>query len=253
MTSGLLPTEEAHARARALRGKRIGVTVAVAFALTVAAIVLSIAGSARNSNLAAAAAQMQRALSPIPQNGFVLGSSKAPVTVFEFADLQCPFCAGYMQTLFPKLLADDVVPGKVKMVLQPVWLLGQGSRSAAQTVAAAAAQNKMWNYADEFFYNQGPENSGYVTDGFLRQLGSQVPGLRVNEMMVERSSLANEARLDAVRDLARFQGVTATPTFIVVPRNGQAATVVGTAKLEDTIDRAVAASARKSAPGTSVS
>jgi protein-disulfide isomerase len=252
MTSGFLSPEEAHERPRTTRGRRVGVTVAIAFALTVAAIVLSVAGGARDANLAAAAARMQRALASIDQNGPVLGNPKAPVTVYEFADLQCPFCAGYMQTLFPKLLANDVIPGNVKMVLEPIWLLGSGSRWAAQVTVAAAAQNKMWNYADEFFYNQGPENSGYVTNGFLRQIASDVPGLRVDELLVERSSLLTHARLDGTRRLALSEGVRATPTFIVVRRDGRAATVIGTAKLEDTIDRAVAASGRKSESRASV-
>ena len=149
--------------------------MAIAFSLTVAAIVLSVAAGARHSNVAAAEARMQKAIARVPQHGPLLGKPSAPVTVYEFADLQCPYCGNYMRTLFPTLFADDVVPGKVKMVLNPVWLLGDGSRWGAQAAVAAGAQNKMWNYADAFYYNQGPENSGYVTTGFLREVGSTYP------------------------------------------------------------------------------
>jgi protein-disulfide isomerase len=189
---------------------------------------------------------MQRALAPIHQDGEVLGDPRAPVTVYEFADLQCPFCGAYMQTLFPKLLASDVAPGRVKMVLQPIALLGNESRRAAIAASAAAAQNKMWNFADAFFYNQRQENTGYVTDGFVREIGSQVPGLRVSRMMLDLTSEATHDRLRAIRAFAVSQGVVATPTFLVVGRTRQATVVVGTSKLEETIDRALAASKRKS-------
>jgi protein-disulfide isomerase len=226
--------------------------VAIAFALTVGAIVLSVAAGARTSNVAAAEARMQKALARVPQHGTVLGKRSAPVTVYEFADLQCPFCANYMQTLFPKLLADDVVPGKVKMVLSPVWLLGAGSRWGAQAAVAAGAQNKMWNYADAFYYNQGPENSGYVTTGFLREIGSDVPGLNVNRLMVDTYSSATRVRFKAMLAFARSQGVVATPTFLVERADGRSELVIGSSKLEAAINRALASSSRKSTTGSSV-
>jgi protein-disulfide isomerase len=236
----------------AVRRRRVGVPVAIAFALTVAAIVLSVAAGARSSNVAAAEARMQKALARVPQHGPLLGKPSAPVTVYEFADLQCPYCGNYMTTLFPKLLADDVVPGKVKMVLNPVVLLGKGSRWGAQASVAAADQNKMWNFADAFYYNQGPENSGYVTTGFLRQIGSDVPGMNVSRLMVDTYSSATLRRAKAMQAFARYQGVVATPTFLVERADGRSTLVVGSGKLEDAINQALAASGRKSATGQNV-
>ena len=54
----------------------------------------------------------------------------------------------------------------------------------------------MWNYADAFYYNQGPENSGYVTTGFLREIGSDVPGLNVNRLLLDTYSPATRARFE---------------------------------------------------------
>src|ERR1700750_2828641 len=157
-----------------------------------------------------------------------------------------------MQTLFPKLLANDVVPGKVKMVLNPVMLLGNGSRWGAVAAVAAGAQDKMWNYADAFYYNQGPENSGYVTTGFLREIASDVPGLNVNRLLVDTYTPATRVRLKAMQAFARSQGVVATPTFLVERADGRSEIVVGSGKLESAIDRALAASDRKCAAGRDV-
>src|SRR6185437_14318665 len=165
---------------------------------------------------------------------------------------QCPYCGNYMQTLFPKLLAKDVMPGKVKMVLNPVLLLGDGSRWGALAAVAAGAQNKMWSYADAFYYNQGPENSGYVTTGFLREIGSDVPGLNVNRLMVDTYTSATRRRAKELQAFARSQGVVATPTFLVERADGRSELVVGSGKLESAIDRALAASDRKSAAGRDV-
>jgi protein-disulfide isomerase len=216
-------------------------SVAIAVVVTAAAIVLSIVGSSSSVDHAAVA-RMQRMLARVPQRGTVLGKPSAPVTVFEFADLQCPYCANYMQTLF----ADDVVPGKINMVLDTVWLLGDGSRWAAHAAAAAAAQNKMWNFADAFYYNQGAEGSGYVTPGFIREIGSAVPGLNVNKMLVDSSSPATVTLLKAMHSFALNQEVVATPTFLVERADGHSELVVGSGKLEAAIDHALAASGRKS-------
>jgi protein-disulfide isomerase len=240
------------APSRTTRRRRAAVPVAVAVAATVAAIVLSFAAGARDANLAAAAARMQRQIARIPQHGAMLGKPSAPVTVVEFADLQCPFCASYMLSTFPKLLADDVAPGKVKMVLNTVWLLGRGSARGAAAAASAAAQNKMWSFADAFYYSQGSENSGYITDRFLRQIGSQVPGLAVGKMMLDRRSSSTTARLKAMHAVATSNGIYGTPTFIVQDAAGQRVLVVGSAKLEAAIDQALAGFARKSSAGQNV-
>ena len=189
---------------------------------------------------------MQKVLARLPQHGQVLGSPSAPVTVFEFADLQCPFCASYMQTLFPKLLADDVAPGKVKMVLSMVWPLGDASRWAAKVAAAAAAQDKMWNFVDAFYYKQGPENSGYVTPGFVREIGADVPGLNVGRMMFDLSGRATYVLTKAMEAFARAHGVVATPTFLVERADGRSEVVLGAGKLEAVIDSALGGSGRKS-------
>ena len=56
-----------------------------------------------------------------------------------------------------------------------------------QQVAALAAgkQNKMWNYIELFYHEQGEEDSGYVTESYLQRPGRT--GARPERRQVERS------------------------------------------------------------------
>src|SRR4051812_37260892 len=76
---------------------RLGVVVAVAVVLVVVGIVISTSGEdapsagTRDASGLVGAAETRSMLSGIPQSGTVLGDPQAPVTLVEYADLQCPF------------------------------------------------------------------------------------------------------------------------------------------------------------------
>ena len=68
---------------------------------------------------------------------------------------------------------------------------------AGAMAAAAAQQDRLWPFADAFYRSQGAENSGYVTDDFLRGIGEATPGLDVERAL--RRPLAREGYGDAHR------------------------------------------------------
>src|SRR5262245_50451784 len=47
-------------------------------------------------------------------SGRVLGAADAPVTIVEFADLQCPYCRQYHKTTFGRLKTAYIDAGKVR-------------------------------------------------------------------------------------------------------------------------------------------
>ena len=192
----------------------------------VAAIVVAIAISLSHSNsgptaksLAADTASTGALLDGIPQDGISLGSPSAPVTVTEFADLQCPFCRQYSEKVFPTVVRDYVRTGKVRMVFRGLSFIGADSIVAARAAGAASQQNRLWQFVDVFYKNQQDENSGYVRAPFLRQIGGAA-GLDVAKLERDATSETVAKQLTDANGEADRLGVKSTPT-IVVSKAGQ--------------------------------
>jgi protein-disulfide isomerase len=157
----------------------------------------------------------------IPQQLNQLGDPKAKVTMFEFADLQCPYCRDFAVGGLPAIVKEYVRPGKVKLIFSGMEFIGLDSNKALRAVYAAGLQGKLWNYLDLLYKSQGAENSGWVTDGLLRQVGDSIPGLDTDKMMADRSSPDVEAALAASSRQASSAGVNQTPTFFAGPTGGR--------------------------------
>jgi protein-disulfide isomerase len=160
-------------------------------------------------------------LAGLPQDGAVLGEPDAPVTLVEFADLQCPFCARYATTVFPELVRRYVRGGQVRMIFRDVAFLGTDSVRAGQMAGALASQDKLWNFVDLFYVNQGAENSGYVTDPFLRKVARAISGADVERAMADRGLPAIADAMDAARREADSYSIPGTPSFAVGATGGK--------------------------------
>jgi len=200
-------TELADRERRTRRLWQLGAAVVTATAVVVIAIVVGTAGKSKVAP--------PTIFSGIPQSGNVLGSPSAPATMYEFADLQCPFCREYTASVMPTLVQRYVRTGKVKMVFQDIAFLGADSVKAGRAASAAATQNKLWQFIDTAYAMQGDENSGYVTDSWIRGVAQKVSGLDVSKLMAERSSPATLQPITQTRSLAHRLGVTETPTIFL--------------------------------------
>jgi protein-disulfide isomerase len=152
-------------------------------------------------------------LSRIPQHGLVLGSRRAPVTLIEFADLQCPYCGQFARDAFPEIVRDYVRTGKVKVVYEGLEFLGVDSDTALRAVLAASRQNHGWDMLEGLFQRQGGENTGWVTDELLRQIAGGIKGLDIERM--ERETATVDGAIKAAQRDAATAGVNSTPTFFV--------------------------------------
>ena len=63
----------------------------------------------------------------IPEHDGVLGDPRAPLTLTEYVDLQCPICAVASKQTLPWLVENYVRTGKAKLELRTLHFIGPDS------------------------------------------------------------------------------------------------------------------------------
>jgi protein-disulfide isomerase len=164
-------------------------------------------------------------LAGIPQQGAVLGRRDAPVTLVEFADLQCPYCAQWSAVAFGDIVKDYVRPGKVRLVFGGLTFLGADSERGLRFALAAGRQRRLWNVVHLLYANQGAENSGWLNDDVLRRVGEATPGLQVDRAFDDASSLPVSNEVEAIGNQSSALGIQGTPSFAAGRTNGSLAPV----------------------------
>jgi protein-disulfide isomerase len=87
----------------------------------------------------------------------------------------------------------------------------------SQQVAALAAgkQEKMWNFLELFYHEQGEEDSGYVTESYIQGLAQQVSGLNLTKWTSDRSEPALTSQLETDAQTVASEGFSGTPSFLL--------------------------------------
>ena len=215
----------AHA-SRTRRLQMLGGMVAAGIVIIVVAVLLTGNGQhdavtdASSSAARSISHQVDQLLRGIPEHGATLGNPHAPVTITEFGDLECPYCAQFASGSEAQLIAHEVRAGAVKLVYRSFeTATGNGPDASLwprQQAAAYAAgsQNRAWYYIELFYREQGPEDSGYATTPFLKTVARQIPHLNYAHWSVDRFSpaLARQVLNDESR--AQQLGLTGTPIII---------------------------------------
>lgn len=84
------------------------------------------------------------------------GDPNAPVTIVEFTDYECPYCARYVEETLPGLLENYIDTGQVYYQLKdfPLDNLHPQARAAAAAARCAGEQDAYWEMHDELFATQ---------------------------------------------------------------------------------------------------
>ena len=207
-------------RARLYQLGALVVTVAAVTGVLVATLTAGSTSQLAPGKPVPGAPQTLALFAGIPQHGIALGDPRARVTLVEFGDLQCPTCAQFATDALPPIVARYVRSGRLMLEFRALDFIGADSRRAASMAAALAEQDRLWEFVELAYRNQGLENSGYVTDTYLSALAAAIPGVDLQRALGARGSEAARAQLEEARALARQAHVSSTPTF-EVSRGGQ--------------------------------
>jgi protein-disulfide isomerase len=206
-------------RLRMVGGIMLGALAVVAVAIAVSSGGSSSAATGLQSGTKAlqTEAQVTTLLSGIPQTGAVLGNPNAKVTMDFYGDLECPICRDFtLSGGWPQLVANEVRQGKVKVVYRSFQTATRDVQTfQTQQVAALAAgkQDKLWNFAELFYHEQGAEDSGYVNANYLNGLAKQA-GLNLSAWQSARNDPALLAQVQADGQAGNAAGVQGTPTLV---------------------------------------
>ena len=167
------------------------------------------------------------------------GPAKAPVTLIEFSDFQCSFCARVKPTV-ARVMARYA--GKVRWVFKHYPLDFHADAPLAHRAALAAhEQGRFWDLHDALFANQ----KALKREDLLAR--AKALGLDLKRFTADLDSSRFKSVLNRDMAEAAKAGVSGTPTFFV---NGQP--LVGAQPYEAfvaAIDKALAASAAAPTPG----
>jgi protein-disulfide isomerase len=141
-------------------------------------------------------------------NSSVRGAQDAPVTIVEFSDYQCPFCAR------SEPIINDVLkeyPGKVRFVYKhlPLVSIHPNAMGASQAAVAAGRQGRFWEMHDLLFANQRTLQADKLKE-YAQQLE-----LDLDRFEADMASAEVKAVIQDDMNLSKKAGVRGTPTIFV--------------------------------------
>jgi protein-disulfide isomerase len=141
----------------------------------------------------------------------IQGDPKAPVTLVEYGDYQCPSC-GQAYPIVKRL--QKHFGKRLSFVFRnfPLTQIHQYAEPAAETAEYAGAHHKFWEMHDLLY-----ENQERLDDDLLDELSQQL-SLDPEELTRALESKQFEARVRADFSTGVRSGVNGTPTFFI---NGQ--------------------------------
>jgi protein-disulfide isomerase len=173
---------------------------------------------------AIAAALLGAVARPVPAQGTITlpleqrtkGSATAPVTVYEMADFQCPYCSRFFKETFGAIDSEYIRTGKVRWIFinLPIPDIHPNAIAAAEFAVCAATEGKFWPVHD-MLYSLQPDWENLKNPAPFFQSKIAKLGLKSDEM---NSCLQSGRGSSMVKDDvagAQKSGVRSTPSFYI--------------------------------------
>jgi protein-disulfide isomerase len=149
----------------------------------------------------------------IQADDLVLGKAEAPVTVIEYASLTCPHCADFHVNVLPKIKAEYIDTGKLRMAFRDFPL--DRVALAASIMARCAGSERRLAMLDLFFSRQQAWTSSNDPMAAL----AQIAGLAGMSDDAVKACFEKEDIQKAVLDQRLLSekvfAIDATPSFVI--------------------------------------
>ncbi|MFA5792910.1 MAG: DsbA family protein [Candidatus Gracilibacteria bacterium] len=152
----------------------------------------------------------------------MIGDPNAPITIVEFSDFQCPYCAKFVTESMGQLIEDYVDTGVAKLIFRDFPLPSHSTASlasqAAECVRAGATEDKDATYFemhDLLFENQkswsgNADAENIIIDLAVSELDADEDALR---SCIDEGTM--KAEVEADYTAGRSYGISGTPTFFI--------------------------------------
>lgn len=167
------------------------------------------------------AAEAEQASKPVEVKGdftdddAIEGDEDAPVTIVEFSDYECPFCAEFYAQILPQIRDTYVKTGKVKLVYRDFPIESKHPNAIPAAMLAECVRDQS---DDEAYFKVHDEifatiQAGFDMDKMLEfAVGLNVDKAELQECM-DQKKFYDEIMAD--KQEGKDVGVTGTPAFII--------------------------------------
>ncbi len=149
-------------------------------------------------------------------DALIMGDPNAPVTIVEFSDFQCPFCARYFQETWSQLKTEFVDTGRVRYVFKdfPIISIHPQAPKAHEAARCAGDQGEYWTMHDRIFAGQsewsGRSDHVAVFKSYAAELGLETSDF---DTCLDSGRWASAVNVDLAEGASL--GVSGTPTFFI--------------------------------------
>lgn len=143
----------------------------------------------------------------------VMGNANAPVTVIEYASLNCSHCAHFHKDVLPEVVKKYISTGKIKLIFRD-FPLNATALKAAQ-LSQCMPEDRYFPFIKTLFENQDAWSSATDPEATLSQYAklAGLPGERVTKCLNDKA--IQEALVKRRMQAETQFKVNATPTFVV--------------------------------------
>lgn len=144
----------------------------------------------------------------------VTGPKSAPITIVEYSDFQCGYCARGFATL--KQLMEKEYKGKIRFMYKHLPVTGAPMSVPAAEIFESIAmidKEKAYAFHDKIFEDQGALRNG--KEAYLKKIVKEIVGADSAKVFANVKNDEVQARLAADRKEAQKYEISGTPAFVV--------------------------------------